>query len=79
MSEIIDFISYADVDCVSYISFLDWVYFNLLADINITSGKSYEQRQHIYKELNSNKQNYFVNTLGFKKLVDDILSCQKTE
>jgi hypothetical protein len=68
MSEIINFISYKDKN-VHYISFLDGVYFNLLADKEIKSGKSFEQRLGIITNLKKNKQNYFVNTFGFSKLV----------
>jgi hypothetical protein len=72
MSEIIDFISYKDSDVVHYISFLDGVYFNLLADKNIASGKSFTQRNSIYNNLEKNKQNYFINTQGFTKLVKSL-------
>ncbi len=68
MTEIIDFVSYND-NGVGYISFLDGVYFNLLSDKNITSGKSFIQRSKIYKNLNNNKQNYFINTRGFVKFL----------
>ncbi len=47
MSEIIDFISHKDKK-VSYISFLDGVYFNLLSDKNIDKGKVFEQRKEIF-------------------------------
>jgi hypothetical protein len=68
MSEIINFISYQDKE-VSYISFLDGVYFNLLSDETIKSGKPYEQRKAIYTYLKKNKTNYFVNTFGLEKLL----------
>ncbi len=69
MSEIIDFISYNENN-VSYISFLDGIYFNLLADKNIRSGKTYSQRKKIYNNLENNKENYFVNTKGFIELLN---------
>lgn len=71
MSEIIDFISYKDNN-VSYVSFLDGVYFNVLIDKNITSGKPFEQRKNIIKNLKTNKQNYFINTNGFVKLLKEL-------
>lgn len=72
MSEIINFISYKD-EGVHYISFLDGIYFNLIADKSIVSGKSFEQRKSIMKNLESNKQNYFVNTGGFLELINGLI------
>ena len=71
MSEIINFISYQDKG-VHYVSFLDGIYFNLLADKNIRSGKSYTQRMNIFDNLKNNKQNYFVNTNGFIELLNNL-------
>jgi hypothetical protein len=68
VTEIINFVSYKE-EGVQYISFLDGVYFNLLADKNITRGKTFEQRKKIRENLEENKGNYFVNTEGFKKLI----------
>ncbi len=68
MSEIIDFISHQDKD-VHYISFLDGIYFNLLANEAIKSGKPFEQRKNILQNLKKNKNNYFVNTYGFIELL----------
>lgn len=72
MSEIINFVSYKDTG-VHYVSFLDGVYFNLLADNSIVSGKSFKQRMSIFHNLNDNKQNFFVNTSGFRKLIEGIV------
>lgn len=72
MSEIINFISYEDHN-VHYISFLDGVYFNVLADRGIKSGKPFEQRKSIVRNLTNNKQNYFVNTSGFVELIRSLL------
>jgi len=69
MTEIIDFISYSEPK-VSYVSFLDGIYFNLLADETIKKGKTFEQREKIKTNLEKNKQNYFINTIGFKKLLE---------
>jgi hypothetical protein len=72
MSEIINFISYDDN--AHYVAFLDGVYFNILADMRAASGKPYEQRKSIMEHLQKHKQNYFVNTAGFKELLSDILT-----
>lgn len=69
MSEIIDFISYNDWNNIHYISFLDGIYCNILWDNSIRSGKSHTQRINIIEHLSLNKQNYFVNTYGFNKLI----------
>ncbi|MDI9312397.1 MAG: hypothetical protein QM535_19460 [Limnohabitans sp.] len=72
MSEIINFISYKD-NGVFYVSFLDGVYFNVIADESFTSGKPFEQRRSIIQNLTNNKQNYFVNTNGFIELINSLL------
>lgn len=72
MSEIINFISYKN-EGVYYISFLDGVYFNVLADEGIVNGKPFEQRKSIIQNLTNNKQNYFVNTNGFIELVNNLV------
>jgi len=71
MSEIIDFISYRDKN-VHYISFLDGIYFNLLVDNKIKSGKPFTQKNDIINILYKNYQNYFVNTYGFIKLLENL-------
>mgnify|MGYP000355140994 CR=1 FL=1 len=71
MKELIDFIAYDDEN-VNYISFLDGVYFNLLVEESIVSGKVYEQRMSILENLRSHKSNYFVNTHGFKALLESL-------
>lgn len=49
-----------------FVSFLDGVYFNKL--FNSTQQKLENQRNDIRKYLGKNKENYFINTAGFKKL-----------
>ncbi|MBP7806814.1 hypothetical protein KA057_03965 [Candidatus Gracilibacteria bacterium] len=71
MSEIINFISYKDTG-VHYVSFLDGVYFNLLADKSVKNGKPFYQRKSIVDNLGKNKQNYFVNTCGFTELMKNL-------
>lgn len=72
MSEIINFISYTDKN-VYYISFLDGIYFNVLADKNIKTGKPFEQRKSIIDNLKKHKKNYFINTKGFTKLIENLI------
>lgn len=72
MSEIINFIQYQDQNA-HYVSFLDGVYFNLLANKEIISGKPFEQRNAIFQNLKVQKNNYFVNTLGFNELIKDLI------
>jgi DpnII restriction endonuclease len=72
MSEIIDFISYSENNKnISYISFLDGVYFNLLSKAGLAGGKPFEQKKSILENLMANENNYFVNTFGFKKLIQE--------
>lgn len=73
MSEIISFLSYNDKN-VSYISFLDWIYFNILAKSKSTTSKQFHQIQGIKNNLQKNKQNYFVNTKGFELLLSNLLN-----
>lgn len=72
MSEIINFISYKDNN-VYYVSFLDGVYFNVIADESIKYWKPFEQRKSIIQNLTNNKQNYFVNTNGFMQLINNLI------
>lgn len=72
MSEIINFISYKDKN-ICYVSFLDGIYFNVLADKNITAGKPFEQRKSIINNLKTYKENYFVNTKGFVELIKSLI------
>ncbi len=72
MSEIINFISFEEKN-VSYVSFLDGVYFNLLSEDTLVSGKTFQQKKVIKEFLNKNKENYFVNTHGFKELLKSVI------
>ena len=49
---------------MSYVSFLDGVYFNALAKSGKT-GKADAQMKQIHQALRANRYNYFVNTAGF--------------
>lgn len=71
ISEIINFISQEESqNNIYYVSFLDGVYFNLLAESN--TGKPNVQKQDIQNNLNKFKNNYFVNVKGFIKLINNI-------
>jgi len=70
ISELIEFIKYSDNN-VSYVSFLDGIYFNKFNSKN-KSKKLKTQLAHIEDNLNNNPNNYFVNTAGFKKLIKDL-------
>ncbi len=71
MNEVISLVGYGESNsCVHYISFLDGIYFNLLANQSqIGNNKTTTQLANIKQNLKSNKQNYFVNTAGFEKLL----------
>lgn len=76
--EIIDFISHEEKG-VHYISFLDGIYFNILSTNHTTNtDKVFLQKQSIRESLTKNKQNYFVNTYGFKRLLQHLTSPQNT-
>lgn len=64
IGELIDFIRQNDPQ-VSYISFLDGVYFNELAVADQSERKSRAQLNQIRQALRANRYNYFVNTAGF--------------
>lgn len=72
VNEVIDFINFSEGnENVHYVSFLDGLYFNLFADERyLRKGKICDQLKGIKKALSQNKGNYFVNTSGFKKLID---------
>jgi len=73
INEIISLISFQEKNSkIHYISFLDGVYFNLFSKKDIKNGKILTQSENIKKYLGMNPQNYFVNTAGFKKLIDGL-------
>ena len=56
---------------IAYIAFLDGILFNEL--IYASGGnKMSKAKNDIYKYLKENKNNYFVNTAGFSKLLQSI-------
>ncbi len=73
VSELIDFIKQEeDSDKIHYISFLDGIYFNLFINNQSRKTKLFRQKQDIEKALEKFKQNYFLNTKGFIRFLEDI-------
>ena len=74
INEVISFISFSENNPkIHYISFLDGIYFNLFANKKyLKKGKILNQLKNIKQSLNRNKQNYFVNSIGFKKLLKEL-------
>jgi len=75
INEVIFFISFSENNSkIHYISFLDGIYFNLFANKKyLKKGKIVNQLKNIRQNLKRNKQNYFVNTNGFNKLLKELL------
>lgn len=72
INEVISFISRSEKNRdIHYISFLDGVYFNLFIKQK-REGKIRTQLLNIKKSLKNNKNNYFVNTAGFIKLLEKL-------
>jgi len=57
---------------VSYISFLDGKYSNILLGGNGQGGKINTQRKEIERFLNNHPANFWLNTAGFERLVSDL-------
>ncbi|MCF7846524.1 MAG: hypothetical protein K9M51_00370 [Candidatus Gracilibacteria bacterium] len=74
MSEIISFIRSKEKNSmVYYLSFLDGIYFNLFTQKKyLKKGKILNQFSAIKKALKDNPKNYFVNTAGFKMLLENL-------
>jgi hypothetical protein len=74
VNEVIDFISYSDIEEVSYIVFLDWIYFNVIASGDIRGNDKPDiQKKNIIHNLTNNPNNYFVNTFWFGVFLDNLL------
>jgi serine/threonine protein kinase len=71
ISELIEILSLREENGVSYISFLDGKYSNILLSGDGNGDKVTEQRKQINKFLKKNPANYWVNTTGFKSLIID--------
>lgn len=70
INEILSLISYKEINNnIHYVAFLDGTYFNLFLNADIKKdNKISNQLNNIYDYLSKNKNNYFVNTAGFKKI-----------
>ena len=69
ITELIEFINNQGDSKVSYIAYLDGIYFNRFVGIGTTKNKIKEQRDSIKKCLSDTPSNYFLNTHGFKRLI----------
>ena len=56
---------------VFYVSFLDGVYFNKFINPSPRSQKVCQQKASIEDALSKGRQNYFVNTYGLRRLIED--------
>ncbi|MBU1062929.1 MAG: hypothetical protein ABIJ83_01420 [Patescibacteria group bacterium] len=72
ISELIEILNLSEKNVVSYISFLDGKYSNILLSSNVHGDKITTQRKEIKKFLNNNPDNYWVNTAGFENLISDL-------
>lgn len=72
ISELIEILGLNEKNNVSYISFLDGKYSNILLGNNSGGDKITTQRKEINKFLKNNPTNYWVNTAGFIKLMRDL-------
>ncbi|OGE80568.1 MAG: hypothetical protein A2660_00190 [Candidatus Doudnabacteria bacterium RIFCSPHIGHO2_01_FULL_45_18] len=76
INEVIKFISYSEPRSskrIHYITFLDGLYFNLLNRTFKKKSKVPTQVANIKKALRQNENNYFVNTAGFKELLEQVI------
>lgn len=72
VTEVISFISHREIDKnIHYMSFVDGIYFNQFTE-GLVDCKLANQFKNINEYLKQNKQNYFVNTAGFKKLLKSL-------
>ncbi|MFH1048856.1 MAG: hypothetical protein V1732_04300 [Patescibacteria group bacterium] len=72
ISELIEILGLSEKNNVSYISFLDGKYSNILLSQTGNGDKITTQRKEIDKCLKNNPNNYWVNTAGFKQLISDL-------
>ncbi|MBU2595927.1 hypothetical protein KJ713_03810 [Patescibacteria group bacterium] len=72
ISELIEILGLTEKNGVSYISFLDGKYSNVLLSDNGYGDKITTQRKEINKFLKNNPDNYWVNTAGFESLISDL-------
>ena len=72
ISELIEILGLNEKNGISYISFLDGNYSNILLGNSGHGDKITTQRKEINKFLKNNPGNYWVNTAGFEKLISDL-------
>jgi len=72
ISELIEILNLNEKNGISYISFLDGKYSNILLGENGHGDKITTQRKEIKKYLANNPNNYWVNTAGFTRLISDL-------
>ncbi|MEK7162726.1 MAG: DpnII family type II restriction endonuclease [Patescibacteria group bacterium] len=72
ISELIEILGLSDKNDVSYISFLDGKYSNILLGQIDNGNKITTQRKEIDECLKNNPNNYWVNTIGFEQLISDL-------
>ncbi len=72
ISELIEILGLNEKNNISYISFLDGKYSNILLGSNSGGDKITTQREEINGCLNHNPDNYWVNTAGFIELIMDL-------
>ena len=72
ISELIEILGLSEKNNISYVSFLDGKYSNILLSNNSGGDKITTQRKEINKLLKRNPNNYWVNTAGFVKLISDL-------
>lgn len=72
ISELIEILNLNEKNGISYISFLDGKYSNILLGENRHGDKITTQRKEIKKYLTNNPNNYWVNTAGFTHLISDL-------
>jgi hypothetical protein len=71
ISELIDFINQSEDDSIHYLSFLDGLYMHRFSQKNL-SDKLQQQKKDIEEALRIHPKNFFVNTEGFIKLLEDL-------
>ena len=77
--EVIDFIGYSEgKPNIHYVIFMDGVYFNRYSGKPDPKTKTGKQKESILDNLEKNKSNYFVNTIGFKSILNDIDLSEKS-
>ncbi len=72
ISELIEILGLTEKNGISYVSFLDGKYSNILLGEIGRGDKISTQRKEINKFLNNNPNNYWVNTAGFTHLISDL-------